>query len=462
MKFLVYLAHATPSVRARYEAAAVAAGVEMDLVLLNRAGRGSSVYRRLADELRQDGRVLPGLLRRYPPPRTYAAYDGGIVLASFSAGYGLSTSVLASRQDAAQVAGVVSIDSWHAGLDSDGTASDADLAPLIAYAIRAREEPLVCWLGFADVPTPQRGPGAFASTAQVAEEVRRLTGGELGGYRSLTHDLSQNAATEHSLALLQWGPGWLAKALQDLAIRRTEAGVHPGYAAVPLDDTIPSMPLGVRALQIARAEQRAGVAELPGGKHSPRIQQYFTGCVRNGQLVVGRYLPDETPWCAAGLGWCLQEAAVAGEALPHKRRLSVREIAQDGVALGTFRSAAAIRRGEYLPQVGDAWLMVRGGYAAGPEHNPFGPSQGRGHVGRVTEVNGDLVETLDANINNTWTDVSRSVGDAELVGAVAHPRPDESESWSPSAEDVAVLRHFWELSDRAAAGEDGMSALGAR
>ena len=47
MRTLVYLAHASPVVRASYEAAALAVGIGMDLVFVNRPGHGSSVYRRL-------------------------------------------------------------------------------------------------------------------------------------------------------------------------------------------------------------------------------------------------------------------------------------------------------------------------------------------------------------------------------------------------------------------------------
>lgn len=467
MTLLVYFAHANPTVRARYERAAKTTDVEMDLVFVNRGGYGSKVYRQLAAELQDgDGRHLPGLLRRHPPPRAFGAYDG-VVLASFSAGYGLSTSILSSPADAAEIAGVVSIDSWHAGFDADGTASDADLAPLLAYAIRAIEGPTVCWLGYTDVPTPQSGSGAFASTAQVAAEVRRLIGASepevsyaTGGFATRPYNLAVSAVTEHKLALTKWGPGFLAGALQQIAERRRALGV----SAPDSEPTLPQAPLGLRAFQIAREEQLAGIRELPGHKHSKRIQQYFDGCRRNGVLIRGHVISDETPWCAAGLGWCLAQAAVPGEDLPHKRRLSVREIWADAIASGAARSAEAVRRGDYRLQVGDAWIGVRSGYTAGAESNPFGPSQGRGHTGRVAEIfDVERFRTLDANINDTWTDVDRVLSAPELVGLVAHPpapSDGEPELWTPTAEDVAILRRLWELSDAASAGLDGMDALG--
>lgn len=52
------------------------------------------------------------------------------------------------------------------------------------------------------------------------------------------------------------------------------------------------------------AYKELGVKEIPGNKHNPRILEYFQG--------IGTYWfkTDETPWCAAFVGWCLEQCDV--------------------------------------------------------------------------------------------------------------------------------------------------------
>ena len=82
--------------------------------------------------------------------------------------------------------------------------------------------------------------------------------------------------------------------------------------------------LGKRALEFARVELAMKVAEIPGSKHNPRIQEYHAGARRGGTAtagmpgregeggaVLGENAPDEVAWCASGQSWCLAQAARA-------------------------------------------------------------------------------------------------------------------------------------------------------
>lgn len=78
---------------------------------------------------------------------------------------------------------------------------------------------------------------------------------------------------------------------------------------------------GRRALEFARVELRAKVAEVVGAKHNPRIQEYhacarrggsalagLSGHEAEGSTVLGKNAPDEVPWCASAASWCYREA----------------------------------------------------------------------------------------------------------------------------------------------------------
>ena len=60
-------------------------------------------------------------------------------------------------------------------------------------------------------------------------------------------------------------------------------------------------------IDIARGELARGVRETAGAAATPRILEYF-GATRLRVPPEG----DETPWCAAFVGWCLERAGVAG------------------------------------------------------------------------------------------------------------------------------------------------------
>lgn len=437
MRALVYLVHASPVVREAYEAELDALdGVDADLVFVN-AGAFSGSYRQLAARLRMaDGRILPSLLDAHPPPRPASSYDT-IVGASFSAGYAFWRDVLAVPADAAMLGGIVGIDSWHAGFDPDATAKDAQLASLLAFARRAQDEPLVCWIGHSDVPTPRPGtPNAFASTTEVAEELLRLLGlapketkhgtrAQVGGLLVEAFDVRANMTQEHVAALNQWGPKFLGNAVGLLEERRAEAGLF--------DLGPPTVDLRRDALDLALRELGKGVVEIPGGKHHPRILAYFRGCERDG-VNIGQWLQaDEYAWCAAFASWCGVEAAQGLPGiLPHRWRAAVRELWADGIASGAAISAAKIRRGEADILEGDLWIGTRGG----PVHSdasPFAATQGKGHTGRIRIIaTPEDFRTVDGNVNNRITEVGgRSILDRHFVGVLRYPGSSAPEANPP-------------------------------
>ena len=57
--------------------------------------------------------------------------------------------------------------------------------------------------------------------------------------------------------------------------------------------------------EIAFREMLSGVHEVPGLEHHPRILEYH-------QATGLGATDDETPWCAAFVGWCLRMAMVEG------------------------------------------------------------------------------------------------------------------------------------------------------
>lgn len=421
---LVYLVHASPVVRERYTAALAAVeGLEADLVFVN-AGAYSGPYRALANKYRDvEGRILPGLMADHPPPRPRSAYQV-IVGASFSAGYAFWREVLASRQDAAILDGVVGIDSWHASYDPDGTASDAQLASLLAFARRAQDEPLVCWIGHSDVRTPPPGHAqAFASTTAVADELVRLLGlvrdGEellTGGLLVRAYDVRKSPTSEHVAALNEWGPVFLGDALEELLGRREIAGV---VDPEPIMDEL----LGRLSLQLALEALGAKVKEIRGPRHHPEILRYFAGCERNGVNIGAWLQADEYAWCAA-FASCMASDAARGnwQAIPHRWRAAVRELWADAIASGAAVAASRIRSGEVYPLPGDLWIGVRGGSGAGSPSSPFSTTAGKGHVGRIEVVPSlEAFTTVDGNVSDQVSRVVRSVEDKEFVGIIRYP-----------------------------------------
>jgi hypothetical protein len=404
---VVYLVHADPVVRASYAAALdralTPAGVLWDLVIPPVAGGFSSAYVQRAATLRSlgGGSVLTGLLQAHPPPRERDA----LVLATFSAGYALARAILSDARDAARVDGYAAIDSVHGGLDAQKRATGLDW--LTAYAARASRDEVSCWLGHTDVPTPQTGANAFASTTQVAQAAR-LEVPTGGAWHVQDFDLERDPRREHMRALTTWGPEWVAGCALEVAERRGWVLRDADGLIVPAPaPALDVEPLGVRALRLAVAELDAGIAEVPPGSNSgPRVREYLAGCERDGRQV-GLTAGD---WCAAAASWCAFRAQRGAEQVPHRWRISVRELWADAVAVG-----AAVRAGPgVLPEPGDLAILARGG---------GDPTRGGiGHVARVELVSGDEYVTVDGNSGVSWKRNRRRLNDPALRGWIRYPR----------------------------------------
>jgi len=205
MAGVIYFTHLHPD-RVRLYTTALE-GLDVELIAIHRWGR-SSAYTQLAKQLRtKHGSVMAGLLAEHPPKAPETKFMGAC---SYSAGYGLTRELLRDGRPWG-VDLVVSIDSIYAGEDADGTASDKDLAGFAEFARDARQGDGVFWLGHGDVPVH-----GYASTTQVAEELRRLAGEPEGGFHIQSFDVAHNEGAEHALALTQWGPEFLAQAVRAL------------------------------------------------------------------------------------------------------------------------------------------------------------------------------------------------------------------------------------------------------
>jgi hypothetical protein len=221
MAHVIYFAKGDPSVFPAYKSALANVG-DFDLVLVRARPDGlSSAYGRLATEVcdPETGVMCPGLCKRFGAPR--APYET-TTLVTFSAGYKLAERMLAVPGDADALDAYVAIDSIHADFDPDHTASDLQVAPFVDFAKRAKAVEKVFWLGHSDVPTPQVGKGAYASTTQVADEIVRLAGGEGGYFHRRAYDVERNPLKEHLSAIQRWGPAFLAEAMKVLLSSRAQ------------------------------------------------------------------------------------------------------------------------------------------------------------------------------------------------------------------------------------------------
>lgn len=402
----VYLIHADPVVRVAYEAALdralTPAGVLWDLVIPPVAGGFSSAYVTRAAQLRSrgGGSVLSGLLAAHPPPRERDA----LVIATFSAGYAMARAILSDERDALRVDGYAAIDSVHGGLDAQKRPTGLDW--LTAYAARAARDEVSCWLGHTDVQTPQTGAGAFASTTQVAQAAR-LEVPTGGAWHVEAFNLEADQRREHMRALTGWGPEWVAGCALEVAERRGLVLRMDGEIVRHVEAPIDQEPLGLRALRLAVAELDAGVCEVPPGSNTgPRIREYLAGCERDGRPV-GLTAGD---WCAAAASWCAYQAQRGSEVVPHRWRISVRELWADAVAAGAaVRAAPGV-----LPEPGDLAILARSG---------GDPTKGGlGHVARVELVSGGEYVTIDGNSGVAWKRNRRRLDDPALRGWIRYPR----------------------------------------
>jgi hypothetical protein len=371
MRLYVLLAHADPSVAPRYRAALEAAGVDAVVLAFVAPGKGlSSRYTALASDVRAGGRVLPGLLRRYPAPGPYDA----LVLATYSAGYALAREVLRSDADRAELAGWIGLDSLHANERRPGVPDPAQMAPFIALAREAREGRRLCWIGHSDVD-----PVTYASTTETAAAVLRAAGGEGGLLHVEGFDVARDAAEEHRRALTHWGPDFVARACA--ALLRGQQGA-PEQAAPMVEPAAPAVALGAALLEAARAD--LGVRETGGANRGPEIDAALR--------AVGA--PVGSAWCAAMLTrWLRRAAEAAGVPSPIPGSAGAKAIGSQLVQAGRWGDAR-----ELAGRVGPGWIVVwhRGA-----------PGAWTGHVGVVEAVQGDEIVTIEANSGPATDRVAR-------------------------------------------------------
>jgi hypothetical protein len=484
VRALIYLFHCLPQNATRYRAELARRGLDGEVIPVVRNGF-SSVYRQLAAQERTSS-YLDGLLSHHPHQQIDPADgDVAIVLASWSAGYGYPIVLLGEESSAERIDGIVFIDSCYSSIDRrTGQVLHPGLLPVKRYAARTRREEgtTVLWYGYADVPS----------------------------FHTHFFDTQRGPRGNHMAAMLEWGPGWLADALEQLQERWAAAGLEPpperGDEPLPDIDSIEETELGVRrellrrgsrgkavevwqrvlveaghqlavdgifgpitaratrayqaarglvadgivgpitwstveppeqpsepiteppaldtvgqvALQVALELQAEGVAEIPGPDAHPVILAAFACCERGGVVGAVALQSDEYAWCAAFYSYCQLEAerrlGLTRADTGFVPRAAVWELHHDAVRRGVFHHAEEVRRGEYTPQPGDAWLQVRSGYRAGPPGAPFCHSDGLGHVGRVVEWHGTYGQTIDGNIQNKVSNVGQSLDDPALIG----------------------------------------------
>lgn len=112
-------------------------------------------------------------------------------------------------------------------------------------------------------------------------------------------------------------------------------------------------------LEAALLELQRGVAEVAGPASNPRIAEYLK--------VVGQPSDDAIPWCAAFVGWCLEQDGVAST-----RRANARSYL-------TWGAAAA-------PVLGAVVVFSRGD-----------PTAATGHVGFLLDASAASVYVLGGN-----------------------------------------------------------------
>ena len=137
--------------------------------------------------------------------------------------------------------------------------------------------------------------------------------------------------------------------------------------------------LSQRRLTIALGE--LGQHEIPGAAQNPRIREYERGARRNGLPVADS---EDVAWCAAFVGWCTAKAAIFGEKTS-PWRISVAEIWQDAIHLGTAKAAT------YVPQPGDLILFKRNG------QDPRNGGQGHVCIVETSPDSNGLFTTIGGN-----------------------------------------------------------------
>ena len=113
------------------------------------------------------------------------------------------------------------------------------------------------------------------------------------------------------------------------------------------------------------AQSKLGLKEIKGVKHNPEIIEMFA--------AVGHswITDDETPWCAAFVGWCLKSVGI-----PHLNEVAARKYEKYGNETKT-------------PEVGDIVVIWRGS-----------PASWMGHVGFLHSMDEKYIHILGGNQGN--------------------------------------------------------------
>jgi uncharacterized protein (TIGR02594 family) len=113
------------------------------------------------------------------------------------------------------------------------------------------------------------------------------------------------------------------------------------------------------------AQSKLGLKEIKGAEHNPQIIEMFA--------AVGHswITDDETPWCAAFVGWCLKSVRI-----PHLNEVAARKYEKYGNETKT-------------PAVGDIVVIWRGS-----------PASWMGHVGFLHSMDEKYIHILGGNQGN--------------------------------------------------------------
>lgn len=122
--------------------------------------------------------------------------------------------------------------------------------------------------------------------------------------------------------------------------------------------------LAIRAMQIAQSKE--GVREQTGNNDGPEVEAYLK--------AVG--LGKGYSWCMAFVVWCYDQAA---------QQLGVKNpLVRTGGCMKQWNETTCKKTSD--PQVGDIFIMDLG--------------KGAGHTGIVTQVRGEVVDTIEGNTNS--------------------------------------------------------------
>jgi hypothetical protein len=278
------------------------------------------------------------------------------------------------------------------------------------------------------------GGKAYASTATVLElaldlptdALRRPLGLDEGALHVRSYPSAAMDAPAHAAQVREVLPAlWRELVVPHLTGRAdTDPAPAPSSEATPVPRS-GELSLGLRALAWLGVEAVAGVREVPGPRHDPRILSYSRHCRRGGTFLGvewvrldgspaapddnamtaprwsgGSPLPlarDEDPWCAALASAALLGAILPGETPPHGLRVSVRELVEDARGTGALRLAGS----GYDPRPGDLAIMGRAG--ADPLRG------GTGHVHRMVQLDGARYLAIGGN-------------EGDAVAVAWHPR----------------------------------------